>query len=420
MQVAEKADEAAILMAVHQHVVVVGLGERPRRRHGIARLVQRLEILAVELDAAVFARDHRIGMRSGGRQHCFRRQKHIRSVRLFTAQADGVTVAVHRDASGRQPLREAHAFLHRLGDFLMVQRVGWAFDHLAAIGDGRPAPGIEQRGEAGRAAFGGGGLALGLQRFCVLQVLACDLSLFIRPGRAHRSFAALGGECAITDGEFLDLPHIIGETFGGGVDGGQSAADHDDRHADLQIGDGRHFRRACELQSHQEVARLTHAAREVVRHVDNGRPPRAHAQRDMVEPHRPGIVHGDRGAAAEAHAAERRELRTPLQEQADDLEVVLVPADGDAVFGDAAEARHHAVVEVFIKLIHIAHRRRRVDAERLQLQAVDDNHRVAVVHEVMGECEPRRPLANDEHLAPGVGRGSGRRMSSGFQRVSSE
>ena len=39
-----------------------------------------------------------------------------------------------------------------------------------------------------------------------------------------------------------------------------------------------------------------------------------------------------------------------LQQQPDDFEEVLVPADRDAVFGHAAEARHHAVVEGFAQL----------------------------------------------------------------------
>ena len=54
----------------------------------------------------------------------------------------------------------------------------------------------------------------------------------------------------------------------------------------------------------------------------------------------------ERRAAAEADAAEMRELRAPLQQQAHELQVVLVPAHGDAVFGDAAEPGHHPIVEV--------------------------------------------------------------------------
>ena len=66
--------------------------------------------------------------------------------------------------------------------------------------------------------------------------------------------------------------------------------------------------RAGELQRHQEVRRRAHAARQAVRHVEHGRLARAGAQRDVVEAHarrRRRCVE----RAAEAHAAEHRELR---------------------------------------------------------------------------------------------------------------
>jgi len=37
-----------------------------------------------------------------------------------------------------------------------------------------------------------------------------------------------------------------------------------------------------------------------------------------------------------------------LDEQPDDFQEVLVPADGNPVLGDAAEARHHALVQAFV------------------------------------------------------------------------
>ena len=63
----------------------------------------------------------------------------------------------------------------------------------------------------------------------------------------------------------------------------------------------------------------------------------------MVKPHRKGAGFVER--AAETHAAVHGEAVTPLQQQADHLEKVLVPADGDSIFRYAAEAGHHAVVQ---------------------------------------------------------------------------
>ena len=209
--------------------------------------------------------------------------------------------------------------------------------------------------------------------------------------------------------ELLHLHRVVGERFGRGVDRGQAAADHHDRQADLQVGDRFVLRRAGELQRHEEVGGGAHAAREAVRDLEHRRPAGTGAQRDVVEAVGEGFVDGQR--AAEAHAAEHRELAPPLEQQADDLEEVLVPAHRDAVLGDAAEARHGAVVERLAQLANVLDRlerdavAQRVHAgnrgiERLDLQAVDADHGVAVVHQVVRDGEAGRPEADDQHLFP--------------------
>src|SRR5262249_59972999 len=67
------------------------------------------------------------------------------------------------------------------------------------------------------------------------------------------------------------------------------------------------------------------------------------AERDMVEAEREGAVDGER--AAETHTAEHREFAASFQQQADELEEILVPAHGDAVFGHPAEPGHDAGIE---------------------------------------------------------------------------
>ena len=122
----------------------------------------------------------------------------------------------------------------------------------------------------------------------------------------------------------------------------------------------------------------------------------------------------------------------PLEQQAHHLQVILVPAHGDAVFGDAAEARHGALAEILAQGVDVAHRREGharavgrdaglLGRQRLDLQAVDADHGVAVVHQVMREGEARRTQPDHQHGAAGRrAAGSGRRRLSGFQRVSSE
>jgi len=83
--------------------------------------------------------------------------------------------------------------------------------------------------------------------------------------------------------KFLHLHHVISKGFGRSVDGRQATADHGDGHADLKIRNRRGLCGSVELESHQEIRRLTYAARQTVLHRDHGWPARAGAQRDVVE-----------------------------------------------------------------------------------------------------------------------------------------
>ena len=63
-----------------------------------------------------------------------------------------------------------------------------------------------------------------------------------------------------------------------------------------------------------------------------------------------------RKSAAEADAAIHAEFGAALQQQADDLKEVLVPADGDAVLGDAAEACHDTLIQTFVDFGDVVNR----------------------------------------------------------------
>ena len=167
------------------------------------------------------------------------------------------------------------------------------------------------------------------------------------------------------------------------------------------------LRGAGELQRHQEVRRGAHAAGEAVGHVEHRRLARARRERDVVEAQRERVVGVER--AAEAHAAEQREAVAPLEQQADHLEEVLVPAHGDAVLGHAAEAGHQRgrrAARISVATSRTGANGTRSPAiatpdsarvERLDLQPVDADHRVAVVHQVVREREAGRPHADDQH-----------------------
>jgi hypothetical protein len=129
----------------------------------------------------------------------------------------------------------------------------------------------------------------------------------------------------------------------------------------------------------------------------------------MIEAEREGALRIER--AAEAHAAEERESLAPLQQQPDDLEEVLVPAHRDAVFGHAAKARHHAILERVVEqggrkdglerhaLARGTDSRHR-PRQRLDLEAVDADDGVAVVQQIVRQREPAGPMPTTSARLP--------------------
>ena len=129
--------------------------------------------------------------------------------------------------------------------------------------------------------------------------------------------------------------------------------------------------------------------------------------------------------AAETHAAEEREPVAALEQQSDHLEEILVPAHGDAVLGDAAEAGHHTIVERLGERRCVEDWRERPTlasgrdsrqrgGQRLDLEPVDADDRVAVVHQVVRQREAGRSHADDERA---LGRRGARRRPAQVERV---
>ena len=415
MQIAEEADGFAIGPQLVQHQRRLRLGQQFRLPR-LPGAVQRLEILAVETELRrMLPRQHRVRPRARRHQHGARRECR----RLLAARKpDRLAAAglVHIDGRRRQPFGKADAFLQRLGDFLMVERVARRVDQAAAIGDGHAAPAIHQFAQPRRAQFPAGQGALLADGAGMGDELVHHGQLRRRPAAPHRLLALLGRQHFIAPQELLHLQRVIGQRLGRRVDRGQAAADHHHRQPQLQIGDRVHLRGTGELQRHQEVRRHAHTRRQAVGQIEDRRLAGAQRQRHMVEAEIECLIQGDR--AAEAHAAEHGEARPPLQQQADDLEEVLVPAHGDAVFGDAAETGHGALAQILVQLADVVDRLERhappvpVDAgifrrQRLDLQAVHRHHGVAVIQQVMRQRESRRPQARHQHPAAAGGLGHG-------------
>ena len=409
-----KTDRPAVGGDVRRHMGPGGLDET-FGRDGTALRVERLEEPAIEAETfRVLPRQHRVGPGAGGDQHRARRKDPLGAVRIRRADRPGMAALVRLDRPRRKAWRDTDSLLQGERDLLMVQAVARRVRQVASVGDGDAAPGVQQAEDGGFPALVARRLPFGPDRARVGQKRVADLRLLGVPDGAHGVLADLGGQGLVTAQELLDLRGVVGQRLGRRVDRGQPAADHDRGQAQLQVGHRVPARRAGQLQGHQEVRRHAHAARQRARHVDDGRPAGAGAVGDMVETVGEGVLDGER--SAEADAAEHAEALPPLQLQPDELQEVLVPARGDAVFGDAAEARHDPVVEVLVERFDVpdgpegapfAHRvdSRQGGIERLDLQTVHRDDGMAVVDEVVSQIEAGRPRSDHQNAAPGGGPG---------------
>src|ERR1700690_1744038 len=98
-----------------------------------------------------------------------------------------------------------------------------------------------------------------------------------------------------------------------------------------------------------------------------------------------------------------------LQQQADDLQEILVPAHRDAVFGDAAEPRHGTIIQALVELLHVADGAegngpaaevspRDIPRRRVYLVPLELPPPMPVIQQVMGKRESRWPEARDQDL----------------------
>ena len=131
----------------------------------------------------------------------------------------------------------------------------------------------------------------------------------------------------------------------------------------------------------------------------------------MIEAAGKSVLHRQR--AAEAHAADQREALAPLQQEPHHFKKILIPAHGDAVFGHPAEAPHDAIIEWLLQVRDASDgtkgRARAIDfdagqfrRQRLDFQAVNTHHGVALVQQMMRQCIAGRPHAGHQHPLAGA------------------
>ena len=340
----------------------------------MAIFVAGLEVLAVQGEVLrVFAREHGIGRGAGGDKNGVGGKVKFAGQPLAVRTGERATLtfalilglcgeinAAHRaivvcvNRQGRETFGKADAFLQRFFHLLVVERVRGAVDQAATIGNGGATPALQQFDDARLALFRAGAFPFRADRAGMCQEFFGDFAFLRSPCVAHRILVFFRCQRLVALQEFLRLDGVVRERLGGGVDGGETAADDDHRQAHLHVGDGIGLGGAGELQGHEEVRGGAHAAGKAVGDVEHGGLARAHRKGNVVEAHAEGIVGIER--AAEAHAAEQGELPAPFEQQAYHLEEILVPAHGDAVLGHAAEASHDAIIQGFVQRIDVLDR----------------------------------------------------------------
>jgi hypothetical protein len=306
-------------------------------------------------------------------------------------------------STGLRHSGEADALLEALDDFLVVQAIGRGVLQLAPVHERDAAPRTHQAREVGGARGGLRRLALGAHHAAVLQPRHERRALFVVELLLNLRLRESAREPLVALQRLLHLLDVVGLQLGRGVDRGEAAADHDAGQLDLQVRERVPAVGALPLQPHQEVRSHADPARQVVLHRHDGRPARPDRERHVVEAQVPAVV--ERQRAAHAHAVEEPELLAAHQHDVVQVQEVLVPAHGDAVLGDAAEARGRPLREraddlgdVLDRLGHAALGPAQVIRQRLDLQAFDADHAEALVQQVVRERVARGPHPDDQDV----------------------
>ncbi len=235
------------------------------------------------------------------------------------------------------------------------------------------------------------------------QILIKQLELLRIVRATNAVLTAFSSQDVVALERLFHLLRVVRHQLRRGIDRGQAAADHDGWHAHLQVRQRLALERARELKRHQEIARFSNPADQVVLDVDDSRTSGAGGNRHVIEAVRPRVL--DRQRAAKPDSAVHLDATTPRQRQMQQREEVLVPPHGDAVLRHAAETFEHAIVELAIDLPPVAdgQGRRFIGTDNLRwqwldLQTVDAHDPEAFVREVVGERIARRPEADDENI----------------------
>ncbi len=285
----------------------------------------------------------------------------------------------------------------------MIQPVGRRIHEPFPVRDGDAAPRSDQRNEIGRLAGLCSARALVANAAPVPAEFVEQVELLGVVDRPEPRLAEFRRQRLVLQQRLLDLQRVVRHQLRGRIDRRQAPADDDSRQPRQQIRQGLALEGAGELKRHQEVAGFSDPADQVVLDVDDRRTSGTCRDGHVIEPIPPGVLNRD--GAAEPDATIHPEAGAPGERQMQQRQEILVPPDGNAVFGHAAKPIEHPLVERMVDLAPVADGRGRFPPgseeglrQRLNFQSVDADDAEPFVHEVMRQRVPGGPEAHHEDV----------------------
>ena len=185
--------------------------------------IKCLKVATINLDVRlILTGQDRVRLRTGCDQDrsCWKRHHLVareefpsRLVEFLLPQDQGAGCAewVDLDFLRGEAFREMNAFLHRFGDFLVIEGVARRINHASTISHRHASPGVEKIDQVRWSPFLRSSCTFCTDRSTVGEKLSRDLRFVRRPALIDKSLAQNFRELLITQQKLLDLNHIVGK-----------------------------------------------------------------------------------------------------------------------------------------------------------------------------------------------------------------
>ncbi len=150
------------------------------------------------------------------------------------------------------------------------------------------------------------------------------------------------------------LHHVVRHQLCGGIDGRQSAANHNRRQVHLKICQTVFFVSSRGLKAHQKIRCLAHASQDIIFHWHQSWPAGACCNSDVIKPELPCVLDGE--CASKTHPIKEPEFFASHQDQVVDIKKILVPSDRDPIFGNTSETEDGSLVQFCHDVLNVLDR----------------------------------------------------------------